>query len=47
MHFASVIQKMNEMIYNSYLFLLLANSMLYWEKHSPRQVNIMYFSTVV
>lgn len=47
MHFASVIQKMNEMIYNSYLFLLLANSMLYSEKHSPRQVNIMYFSTVV
>lgn len=47
MHFASVMQKMNEMIYNSYLFLLLANSMLYSEKHSPRQVNIMYFSTVV
>lgn len=38
---------MNEMIYNSYLFLLLANSVLYAEKHSPRQVNIMYFSTVV
>ena len=47
MHFASVIQKMNEMIYNSYLFLLLADSVLYSEKHSPRQVNIMYFSPVV
>lgn len=39
--------KNDEMIYNSYLFLLLANSMLYSEKHSPRQVNRMYFSTVV
>lgn len=39
--------KNDEMIYNSYLFLLRANSVLYLGKHSPRQVNRMYFSTVV
>lgn len=39
--------KNDEMIYNSYLFLLLANSMLFLEKHSPTQVNRMDFGVVV
>jgi hypothetical protein len=50
MHFANEIQKVSEMIYNSYLFLLLANSGLSFAKHSPNTsvlcISVQWLSTV-